>query len=174
MLTGEKPFEGTVRVTDNEGNEVLPLQQWNGNVTFTPEAAGMYFAEYGGMTDENDFTARTFLFGAYPGGERVLRMPIVVETEAAEIPRYKEVLRGMSVEFGAKPKEKGLKTYLTVQKNGTPIAGCEMLEIGENYAYAFSENGEYSLIYTIKNAVGGSSKIRCKGAGGRFERVHNK
>ena len=159
VLTGEKPFEGTVRVTDNEGNEVLPLQQWNGNVTFTPEAAGMYFAEYGGMTDENDFTAREFSFGAYPGGERVLRMPIVVETEAAEIPRYKEVLRGMSVEFGAKPKEKGLKTYLTVQKNGTPIAGCEMLEIGENYAYTFSENGEYSLIYTIKNAVGGSSKI---------------
>ena len=45
--------------------------------------------------------------------------------------------------------------HLTIEKDGVIYEGVDGLEIQNNYAYAFKHTGNYDLIYTVKNSVGG-------------------
>lgn len=154
VLTGEKAFNGTIEIVDENGNVVLEKQTYSESVAFKPTVAGKYIAYYGGMADENDCVRLQYGLGTYDGEEERFAYAFNVQERAVELPAYDYVMKKMGVEVGAKPLGVGLETYLTVKKDGVVYNGAENVEVGANYSYFFQDNGEYELFYTVKNAYG--------------------
>ena len=155
VLTGKKAFTGTIEIVDENGNVVLQKQAYSENVKFTPSTAGSYVAYYGGMTDENDCVRLAYNLGNYDGEEERFAYTFEVKEQALELSSYEYVMKLMNVEIGAKSLSSALTTYLTIKKDGVIYEGVDGLEIQNNYSYAFKHTGNYDLIYTVKNSVGG-------------------
>ena len=156
VLTGEKPFVGTIEIVDENGNVVLPKQAYSENVTFTPAVAGNYIAYYGGMADENGCVRLAYNLGVYNGEEDRFAYAFEVKNCAIQMNTYNDaVLAKMGVEIGAKVFASNLTTALTIRKDGAVYNGHENVTIGANYTYAFQNSGSYELIYTVKTAAGG-------------------
>ena len=155
VLTGEKAFEGTIEIVDENGNVVLPKQTYSDKVTFTPAVAGNYVAYYGGMADENGCVRLGYHLGTYSGEEERFAYAFEVKDCAIELNTYDYAMAKMGVEIGAKTFASNVTTLLTIRKDGAVYNGHENVTIGANYTYAFQDSGTYELIYTVTNAAGG-------------------
>lgn len=156
VLGGEKAFEGTVEVLDTYGNVVVEKQEYSDAVCFTPDALGAYTVCYGGMADRNGFVRSAFTKSAnYDGEEERFAYTFEIKETALELPVFDYVMKNMGADVGAKMLGSGLKTYLTIEKDGAIYRGVEELEIQNNYSYAFQDTGVYELTYYVRTAVGG-------------------
>ncbi len=151
VLKGAKEFNGTIKITDENGNVVVSERAYDPNYTYTPETDGVYTISYGGMKDENDCLRLKYDFGSYKEEEQRLERKLVVK-HAIELPSYDFVMKKMGVDIGAKVLGSGMTIDLEIVKDGVGYDTCQNIPL--NFTYAFNDNGEYDLIYTVKSANG--------------------
>ncbi len=158
VLDGEKEFDGTIKIVDENGNVVLAEQPYSEDVVFTPTKTGKYFALYGGMKDKGGNLRGTFTRSGYSAEQGYTKVPFEVK-EPIELPEISYALRNTPVWIGAKKAQDDLIVFLTVKKDGQVYRNVNELEIDENFSYPFADDGSYELIYLVRSSSGAETEL---------------
>ena len=158
VLDGEKAFDGTIKVVDEQGNVVLAEQPYSKDVVFTPTKAGKYYALYGGMKDKNGYVRGTFTRSGYSTVQSYTRVPFEAVMPIT-LPGTTSALKNAPAWIGAEKALDELTVLLTIQKDGVVYKDMDAVEIDEHFSYAFADNGEYELIYVVKAPTGAETQI---------------